>query len=42
MTQQKQNSKVFEADSFQLEMKSAINNVLDITSRIEESRRKDW
>ena len=36
MTQQKQNSKVFEADSFQLEMKSAINNVLDITSRIDE------
>jgi len=36
MTQQKQNSKVFEMDKFQLEMQSSINNVLDITSRIDE------
>lgn len=36
MTQQKQNSKVFEMDNFQLEMQSSINNVLDITSRIDE------
>lgn len=36
MTQQKQNSKVFEIDNFQLEMQSSINNVLDITSRIDE------
>jgi len=36
MTQQKQNSKVFEMDKFHLEMQSSINNVLDITSRIDE------
>ena len=36
MTQQKQNSKVFEMEKFHLEMQSSINNVLDITSRIDE------